>query len=266
MAVRAVLATAHPRDKAACARRVAADWFAGRFSLVERGTPLPDQGDPARPARPELTDPKNVPRRRLHTVHGRVALLHAIAHIEFNAIDLAFDLVARFASDPRIPEPERTGFISDWIRVGDDEARHFILVEERLNALGAHYGDLPAHNGLWDAARATADDLAARLAVAPLVLEARGLDVTPAMIERLKSADDSESAAILTTIYTEEVAHVAAGAKWFRTVCRTEQVDAKSRFHELVETRFKGQLKMPFNEAAREKAGLPADFYRPLAG
>jgi uncharacterized ferritin-like protein (DUF455 family) len=191
--------------------------------------------------------------------------LHAVAHIEFNAIDLAFDLVARFGGDARIKDEDRTAFISDWISVGDDEARHFMMVRDRLKALGGDYGDLPAHDGLWTAAEATAEDLAARLAVAPMVLEARGLDVTPGMIERLRSAGDLESADILTVIYTEEVGHVAAGRRWFEAVCTAEAADPRERFQSLVSHYFKGDLKRPFNEDARAAAGLPADWYAPLA-
>jgi uncharacterized ferritin-like protein (DUF455 family) len=188
-----------------------------------------------------------------------------VAHIEFNAIDLAFDLVARFGGDVRIRDEDRTAFISDWISVGDDEARHFMMVRDRLKALGGDYGDLPAHDGLWNAAEATAEDLAARLAVAPMVLEARGLDVTPGMIERLRSAGDMESADILTVIYTEEVGHVAAGRRWFEAVCTAENADPRARFQSLVSLYFKGDLKRPFNEEARGAAGLPADWYAPLA-
>ena len=220
---------------------------------------------PARPDRPELKPPGQVPRRRLGSVAGRFALLHAVAHIEFNAIDLAFDLVARFGGDPRIEEAERHRFISDWIAVGDDEARHFQMVRRRLQDLGGDYGDLPAHDGLWEAAGATADDLAARLAVAPMVLEARGLDVTPGMIDKLRAVDDHESADILEVIYREEVGHVAAGRRWFEAVCRSETADPKARFQSLVSERFKGDLKRPFNTDARGRAGLPGDWYEPLA-
>lgn len=241
---------------------MAASWKSGTFSYE------PDDGatpPPARPAQPNLVDPGKVPRRRLNGPAGRAALLHAIAHIEFNAIDLAFDLVARFAGDPRIPDDRRADFINDWVQVGDDEARHFILIEDRLNALEFSYGDHPAHNGLWDAALATQHDLAARLAVAPLVLEARGLDVTPGMIDRLKYAGDGESAAILEIIYSEEVAHVAAGIRWFRHVADSDNQDVETYYHTLVREHFRGGLKLPFNMEARLKAGFPPEFYAPLA-
>lgn len=264
-AARSVLDTGEPRAKAAKARAVAADWREGLLHLPSIWPAVPADHAPARPVRPELVPPGQVPRRRLNSVHGRIALLHAIAHIEFNAIDLAFDLVMRFGGDVRVPDIQRAALISDWISVGDDEARHFILVEDRLNALGAGYGDHPAHNGLWDAAVSTKNDLAARLAVAPLVLEARGLDVTPGMIERLNSAADPESAAILQTIYDEEIGHVGAGAHWFLTIAKAVGEDAQAYYHSLVRQHFRSPLKRPFNFKARQSAGFPETFYEPLA-
>ena len=144
---------------------------------------------------------------------GRVAMLHALAHIEFAAIDLAFDLAGRFGAD--FPP----AFTSDWLGVGADEAMHFALLDRRLRALGSYYGAMPAHDGLWEAAEATAGDVMARLAVVPMVLEARGLDVTPATIERFSAAGDERSAAILARIYRDEIRHVAAGCRWFKTAC-----------------------------------------------
>ncbi len=261
-----VLETEDPTAKAKAARRCAAAWRAGELALPEPGAPGLAPPRPARPSKPELLPPGQVPRRRLGTVAGRFALLHAVAHIEFNAIDLAFDLVARFGGDRRISDAKRYSFVSDWIGVGDDEARHFQMVRGRLNELGGDYGDLPAHDGLWEAAEATAEDLAARLAVAPMVLEARGLDVTPGMMEKLRSVGDADSAAILNVIYTEEVGHVAAGRRWFETVCKAEQQDPQARFHVLVKQYFKGDLKRPFNTEARDRAGVPGDWYEPLAG
>ncbi|MFW5661610.1 MAG: ferritin-like domain-containing protein [Oceanicaulis sp.] len=264
-AARRVLETAGPAEKSRAARTVAAMWRAGDLDLPASGAPSAAPARPERPVRPVLLPPGQVPRRRLGTEAGRAALLHAVAHIEFNAIDLAFDLVARFGGDPRVPDADRRAFLDDWVGVGDDEARHFDMVCARLRELGTGYGDLPAHDGLWEAAEATAHDLAARLAVAPMVLEARGLDVTPGMIERLKSAADPQSAAVLEIIYAEEVGHVAAGRRWFETVCRTENADPKARFAALVSRYFKGDLKRPFNAGARDRAGLPADWYEPLA-
>ena len=260
---RSVLATADPVGKSDRAREVAAIWRSGSCALPARAGHPPDQ--PARPARPVLVAPGAVPRRRLNSPDGRIALLHAVAHIEFNAIDLAFDMVARYATDAALCDSIRNAFVSDWVGVGDDEARHFRLVTTRLAELDAAYGDFPAHNGLWDAAMATRDSLAARLAVAPLVLEARGLDVTPGMIDRLTSAGDAESAACLRIIYAEEIGHVAAGARWFRHVAERAGEDPVALFQALVRNQFPGGLKPPFNAVARLQADLTPDFYESLA-
>lgn len=260
-----VVATAAPDAKSQLARETAAAWRAGDLLLPEAGSPSRAPAAPGRPPRPELKPPGQTPRRRLGSLEGRFALMHAVAHIEFNAIDLHFDMVARFAGDRRIADDQRATFVSDWISVGDDEARHFTMVRERLQQMGGDYGDLPAHDGLWEAAQNTAHDLAARLAVAPLVLEARGLDVTPPMIEKLSSVGDAESVAILSVIYEEEVSHVAAGARWFDHVCRDETETPEHCFHRLVSTYFSGALKRPFNDDARKAAGLPGCFYEPLA-
>jgi uncharacterized ferritin-like protein (DUF455 family) len=257
----AVLRTAGAREKCALARRAAAAWFAGR----EAGAAMPlgraDPPDaPARPAEPALIDPREMPRRRPGSPAGRIALLHAIAHIELNAVDLHWDIVARFAGTP-MP----AGYLDDWVRAADDEAKHFGLLADRLEALGSHYGALPAHAGMWRAAEATAGDLLARLAVVPMVLEARGLDVTPGMIDAFRRAGDGESAAALEVIYADEVGHVAYGAKWFHFLCGRADRDPKEAFHALVRQYFDGQLKPPFNDPKRAEAGLPLDFYWPLA-
>ena len=191
----------------------------------------------------------------------RIALLHALAHIELNAIDLAWDMVARFTAED-LPY----AFYDDWVGIAEEEAEHFGLLVARLAGLGAVYGALPAHDGLWQAAADTADDLAARLAVVPLVLEARGLDVSPAMIDRLRRAGDHESAAVLAFIYREEIGHVAIGRRWFDFVCAHRGLEPVATYQALVRARFKGLVKPPFNLAAREAAGFPAAYYEPLAG
>jgi uncharacterized ferritin-like protein (DUF455 family) len=190
---------------------------------------------------------------------GRIALLHALAHIELNAIDLAWDIVARFA-DGDAPR----AFCDDWVAVAAEEAEHHALLAARLAAFGAGYGDLPAHDGLWQAAEATAHDLLARLAIVPLVLEARGLDVTPAMIERLDRFGDGESAAVLRRIYADEIGHVAIGMRWFAALCAQRGLAAETTYHRLVRRYFKGTLKPPFNDPGRTEAGLTAAFYAPL--
>lgn len=255
---RKVLATAQARRKAEASRAAALAWREGRLSGVgEAGAP----DRPARPERPPLLPPREVPRRKINSnPQGRIALLHALAHIELNAVDLAWDIIARFAGEglPR-------GFFDDWVTVADEEGKHFLLLADRLESLGAAYGDLPAHDGLWQASEQTAGDLLARLAVVPMVLEARGLDVTPAMIEKLHKAEDGESAAILEIIYEEEIGHVAAGQRWFAWLCGREGLDPKETWQELVRRNFRGLLKPPFNAPARAEAGLTEDFYAPLA-
>lgn len=258
----AVLSVSAPIEKAMKARQTARDWQAGKLEWPGKlpdGALLPDR--PGRPERPLLRPAREVPKRKIGTApEGRIALLHALAHIELNAIDLAFDILARF-TDQDLPR----SFFDDWIAVGDDEARHFLMIEDRLKALGSGYGALPAHDGLWEASMATAHDLKARLAVVPLVLEARGLDVTPAMIERLRAVGDDESADALQVIHDDEITHVAAGKRWFGFLCRREALPERETWQHLVRTHFRGILKRPFNTSSRSRAGFPAAFYEPLA-
>jgi uncharacterized ferritin-like protein (DUF455 family) len=254
---RDVLLTADPVEKAAAARALHTEWRAGALAVIGIDD-MPDR--PARPARPQLLPPREMPRRRKTSgTANRVALLHAIAHIELNAIDLSIDIAGRFG-----PSYGAT-FVSDWLSVADDEARHFLMLQGRLFALDAGYGDLPAHDGLWEAAQATSGDICARLAVAHTVLEARGLDVTPAMIERLTRFGDTESAAVLTTILSEEIRHVRLGVEWFGRIARQRGMDEEPYWQELVRTYFRGSLKRPFNTSARRMAGLLPTYYEPLA-
>jgi uncharacterized ferritin-like protein (DUF455 family) len=256
-----VLTTADGRAKTALGRRHAAAWFAARAA----GNPLPvGLADPplrpARPEKPDLLPPREVPRRRPGSPQGRIALLHAVAHIELNAVDLHWDIIARFTDHPMPP-----GFYDDWVKAADEEAKHFNLISDVLESLGSHYGALPAHAGMWRAAEDTADDLKGRLAVVPMVLEARGLDVTPGMIEIFRKAGVDQAIAALEVIYAEEVGHVAYGSKWFNWLCGRDGEDPKDVFHALVRQYFHGALKPPFNEEKRAEAGLPPDFYWPLA-
>ena len=186
-------------------------------------------------------------------------MLHAIAHIEYVAIDLAFDLVGRFGGlFPRT-------FTDEWLKVGAEEAMHFALIQRRLNALGTEYGDLPAHDGLWEAAAATAHDPLARLAIVPMVLEARGLDVTPMMIDRFAAAGDTSSARILQRILRDEIGHVATGVRWFESLCATQRKNPAQTWQALVRAGFRGAVKPPFNDSARAQAGLPHDLYHAIA-
>ncbi len=246
-------------EKTALAQAAALRWQERRLSLRSPlDPPLPDR--PGRPAKPELVPPKAVEKRSLHTLPGRIALLHALAHIELNAVDLALDIVARFATES-VPH----SFFDGWMKVAYEEAKHFRLVRDRLRVLGADYGDMPAHDGLWQAAHSTKNDLTARLAVVPLILEARGLDVTPSLQDKMRETGDIESAEVLKVIYEDEKGHVAVGAKWFRFLCAREKRDPARAFQDLVRANFRGQLKAPFNDVARAEAGLTPSFYRSLS-
>jgi uncharacterized ferritin-like protein (DUF455 family) len=256
-----VLTTADGRAKTALSRQHAATWAAARAAdtpiLVGSATP-PDR--PARPEKPELLDPRDVPRRRPGSPQGRIAILHAVAHIELNAVDLHWDLIARFAD---VPMP--MGYFDDWVKAADEESKHFNLICDCLEAMGSHYGALPAHAGMWRAAEDTASDFMGRLAVVPMVLEARGLDVTPGMIKIFETAGEIATVEAMQVIYAEEVSHVAYGSKWFHFLCGRHDLDPKEVFHTLVRRYFHGPLKAPFNEEKRAEAGLPPDFYWPLA-
>lgn len=255
-----VLSCADGRAKTALSHAHAATWVAARASGVPLaiGSAEPPLR-PARPDKPELRDPRDVPRRRPGSPQGRIALLHAVAHIELNAVDLHWDILARF-SEVEMP----LGFYDDWIKAADEESKHFNLICDCLEALGSHYGALPAHAGMWRAAEDTRADLMGRLAVVPMVLEARGLDVTPGMIEVFRKAGESRTVAALEVIYAEEVGHVAYGSKWFHFLCGRHNIDPKDEFHRLVRHYFHGSLKPPFNAEKRAEAGLPPDFYWPL--
>ncbi len=252
-----VLSISDPRDKARRAHGMAEAWRSGRLTAIGNASP---PGRPARPPRPELRAPRDMPRRgKGGTRARRIALLHAVAHIELNAIDLASDIIARFA-DRDLPR----AFHDDWAVVADEEAKHFELLCERLAAHDASYGDLVAHDGLWNAAEQTAGDLLARLAVVPLILEARGLDVTPAMISNLRTAGDAESAEVLEIIYRDEIGHVEIGVRWFEHVCHARGLAPISTYHDLVRQYFRGRLKPPFNAEARRRAGFGPEYYEPL--
>jgi uncharacterized ferritin-like protein (DUF455 family) len=254
----AVLETAEPGAKVALSQSVRAAWRRGELAEIGRTNP-PER--PARPSRPLLLAPRDMPKRRAGGAQGtRIALLHALAHIELNAIDLAWDIVARFTGEA-LPR----GFYHDWVGVAAEEATHYALLAARLADLGATYGDLPAHDGLWRAAQATAHDMLARLAVVPLVLEARGLDVTPGMIARLERCGDGESAAALRLIYADEIGHVAAGSRWFSWLCERRGLAPEATYHRLVTAHFRGALKPPFNREGRAAAGLAPAYYEPLA-
>lgn len=207
---------------------------------------------PGRPERPTLVEPRALPRRRMGTPEGRFAAIHAVAHIEANAVNLALDAVHRFDGLP-------WRYRLDWLRVAVEEALHFELLEARLADLGGTYGDLPAHDGLWSSAVATADDPLRRMALVPRVLEARGLDVTPLMLERFREVGDTATAEVLVRILDDEVGHVAVGDRWFRHLCEKRGLDPGPTFIRLLDEA-RAIVPPPFNEEARRRAGFaPAE-------
>jgi len=250
------LALADPQDKCSAVSALADAVEQDRFEW-DHAVPVEAITEPGRPSRPHLVDPLIVPRRRLGSETGRAALVHAIAHIEFNAINLALDAAYRFRDMPQ-------QYYLDWLSVAQDEARHFLLLQSRLAQLGWQYGDFPAHNGLWEMAEKTADSCLVRMALVPRVLEARGLDVTPGMIGRLNAAGDEKTVAALDVILAEEVRHVAIGTHWFNFCCEREHKPPLETFLELLESRFTGSIRGPFNLEARFEAGFSKDEMKAL--
>lgn len=204
---------------------------------------------PGRPARPLLVPPVQVPKRKLNTLAGRAALLHALAHIEFNAINLALDVVWRFPGMP-------AAFYTDWMTVAREEAYHFDMLNRHLASLGAAYGDFAAHDGLWQMAARTNDDLLARLALVPRTLEARGLDVSPGIRDKLAQAGDADAAGILDIILRDEIGHVSIGNKWFKWLCAQENRLPVPTYREVSQLHDAPRLKGPFNIPARRQAGF----------
>ncbi len=256
-----VLSTADGREKTAKSRAAAKTWFESRDS----GTPLElgsckPPSRPSRPDRPEQLPPNKMPKRKTGSEKGRIALIHAVTHIELNAVDLHWDIIPRFANTD-MP----MGYFDDWVKAADEESKHFNLLSDRLEAMGSFYGALPAHAGMWRGAEETCADFLGRLAIVPMVLEARGLDVTPGMIDMFSRVDDVDTVAALEIIYAEEVGHVAFGSKWFHFLCGRYNLDPKVEFHRLVRLYFPGGLKPPFNDEKRAEAGIPLDFYWPMA-
>lgn len=256
-AIRRALLTGDRRAKVMAARRVARDWRLGRLA-AEFDVAMPDR--PRWPNELELLPPNRMPKRgRGGSLKNRIALWHSLAHIEFVAIDLALDMAGRFGG--AMGEP----FVGDFLAVAADEAMHFALIERKLASLGAQYGSLPVHDGLWEAAHETRHDVAARLAVVPMVLEARGLDVTPSMLERVRGSGDESGARILERILDDEIRHVAVGARHFREASLTCGETPAKLWQNLVKSHFRGTLKPPFNDSARLAAGLPRDWYAGVA-
>ncbi len=243
------LQMAQPADKAAAARLL----HPAPLALLEPVLQLhPDGAVPGRTGRPPLVAPAAVKARSPFTLEGRAALLHAVAHIELNAINLALDAVWRFSGMP----PE---YYRDWLRVASEEALHFSLLTEHLASLGHAYGDLPAHDGLWSMTERTAGDLTARMALVPRTLEARGLDATPPMQAKLRQAGDERAVAILDIILRDEVGHVAIGNHWYRWLCERQGLDPVAHYAVLAARYAAPRLRAPFNLEARRRAGFTED-------
>jgi uncharacterized ferritin-like protein (DUF455 family) len=248
-AARRCLDCADPVEKV---RLTQAAWRAlcnGELAVDPLAPPPLPIGAPGRPSRPQLVAPRQLAQRGLGSDAGRAALMHAVAHIEFNAINLAWDAVYRFRGMP-------ADYYRDWAAVAHDESRHFMLLAERMTGLGHAYGDFDAHNGLWEMAEKTAHSDTARMALVPRVLEARGLDVTPGMIARLQAVGDHATVAVLEIILAEEVVHVAAGTRWFHWCCARDGLDPQATFRTLLGTYLDGGLRGPFNLDARRAAGF----------
>ena len=255
--IAAALLTGDPRAKVFATRQLVRAWRKGLlewdFSCV-----MPDQ--PAWPEQPELLPPNQMPKRgKGGSDRARIALWHALAHIEFVAIDLALDMAGRFGAQMG------REFVDDFLSVAADEAMHFALLARKLESLGSHYGALPAHAGLWEAAHETRHDVRARLAIVPMVLEARGLDVTPATLKRVEAQGDTNGARILQRILDDEIRHVAFGTKHFVDSAQESGESPQILWKSLVERHFRGRVKPPFNDSARLAAGLSRDYYSGIA-
>ncbi|AJY11901.1 hypothetical protein AK34_1005 [Burkholderia dolosa AU0158] len=238
-----------PLAKAAQVRALYDAWLAGQ-AAISPSLQLSEPDDlPGRPARPALVEPRQLERRSMRSPEGRAVLLHALAHIEFNAINLALDAVWRFAG---LPE----AFYADWLKVAAEEAYHFTLLSDRLAAFGHTYGDFPAHNGLWEMCERTRADVLARMALVPRTLEARGLDASPPIRARLAQAGDDASAAILDVILRDEIGHVAIGNRWFRHLCVESGRDPVPTYRQLADQYRAPRLRGPFNFDARRDAGF----------
>ena len=225
------------------------NWKTGQYQCVSDGIAVQRIETPGRPPLPKLVNPRKLKQGGLGSEPGRATLIHAITHIEFNAINLALDAVYRFRNMPN-------DFYTDWLQVASEEAYHFSLLENRLQQLGYQYGDLPAHNGLWEMTVKTDHDVLTRMALVPRVLEARGLDVTPSMMTKLKHIGDQETFKLLSIILQDEIGHVRIGSHWFHYCCKEQGLDADSTFRELLSEYMNGSLRGPFYTEARLQAGF----------
>lgn len=240
-----------PFEKAACAQALYKRWLANELDQVSCNEAERIM-TPGRPERPKLVSPRKVPKRSFHSPQGLTRLAHAIAHIEFNAINLALDAVYRFRSMPH-------EYYTDWLRVAAEESSHFLMLEKYLKDKDSCYGEYDAHNGLWEMALKTDDDVMVRMALVPRVLEARGLDVTPGMITKLKTVGEQQLVEILQVIHREEIGHVRIGTRWFNYICEQRALSPGEVFTELLNDYMQGVIHGPFDEESRIKAGFSED-------
>ncbi len=246
--VEAAILSADPASKCSLTAKLQQEWEAG-YRVEDPDSEILPIDDPGRPLKPQLVDPRQLPRRSFASDEGRIRLLHAFAHIEFNAINIALDAVYRFRQMP-------ARFVSDWLLVAIEEARHFQLLQAELLRRGSCYGAYSAHSGLWDMACKTRHNPLHRMALVPRVMEARGLDVTPAMITKFRQFGDQAAVDIMEVIYRDEIGHVRIGNYWFNRLCDEQHVDAEVTFRELVDSYMGGKLRGPFNRQARLEAGF----------
>ena len=228
------------------------DWTESKLSLDDAPEIIQRVPDPGRPAKPDLVPPRELPKRGLGSKEGHAGLMHAIAHIEFNAVNLALDAIYRFQEMP-------VQYYGDWLGVATEESYHFQMVREHLESLGFEYGDFPAHDGLWMTTHQTDHDPLVRMALVPRTLEARGLDVTPPMIQKLRAIGDKRGVEILKILLRDEIGHVEVGTRWFRHLCELRNLNPFNTFQKIIEQYFHGDLRGPFNYEAREKAGFSSE-------
>ena len=254
--IEVALLESDPAAKCDLATRLCRDWRRGDM-VVHTESPILPIDDAGRPEAPPLVDPRQLERRSVATESGRIKLLHAFAHIEFNAINIALDAAYRFRQMP-------SQYVDDWLRVASEEASHFQLLEQTLGERGSYYGAYPAHRGLWDMVCETRHDALHRMALVPRVMEARGLDVTPMMIKKFRQAEDAAAVAILERIYRDEIDHVRIGNRWYQLLCDQQGLDAEVEFRALIGRYMGGKLRGPFNWSARIEAGFTAAELRTL--
>ena len=243
------LAETDAARKAAGVRQLALNWLSGEVGLDADASLTPQQPIPGQPDKPELVPPLSVKKRAMHTLEGRAVLIHALAHIEFNAINLALDAVWRFANMPR-------QYYADWLKVAGEEALHFTLLNEHLQSLGYAYGDFPGHNSLWEMVAKTQGDVLARMALVPRTLEARGLDASPPLRAKLAQAGDMQAAAILDIILRDEIGHVAIGNRWYGWLCEQRGLEPVATYTRLAAEYQAPTMRGPFNFEARRAAGF----------